>query len=518
MEHRLVETGRRNFLQVIFGRTMIVISLLLIQYLILFSMLSKLAAYLPYFFGGVYTFTAIMLIYILNTDNDPTIKLSWSIVIAVLPAFGALLYLYLKLDLGHRIGKQAYQDSVDATVKYLPDQSELMRKIDTEDTSFYGIASYLKNYGHTYICENTEVRYLSSGEEKFAVMLEELEKAEKYIFLEYFIIKEGYMWNTILNVLVRKARQGVDVRVMYDGTNTFANLPATYPKYLRRLGIKCKVFAPLRPFLSTHYNNRDHRKILVIDGHTAITGGVNLADEYINYIDRFGHWKDTAVMMKGEAARNFVLMFLQLWNSRDKNADYDSFLNVPSTTSHTANGYVIPYGDSPTDNENVGEAVYLHLLNHAKDYIYITTPYLILDHDLILALRFAAKRGVDVRVVVPSRSDHWYVTPLAKTHYHELCDAGVKVYEYTPGFIHAKMFLCDDSEAVVGTINLDYRSLYWHFECATYLHKVEAIQDIKTDFYDIFDKSKLIMHQDLKNISYTDKILGALFKVIAPLM
>jgi len=326
------------------------------------------------------------------------------------------------------------------------------------------------------------------------------------------------MWNTILNILVRKARQGVDVRVMYDGTNTFANLPATYPKYLRRLGIKCKVFAPLRPFLSTHYNNRDHRKILVIDGHTAITGGVNLADEYINYIDRFGHWKDTAVMMKGEAARNFVLMFLQLWNSRDKNADYDSFLNVPSTTSHTANGYVIPYGDSPTDNENVGEAVYLHLLNHAKDYIYITTPYLILDHDLILALRFAAKRGVDVRVVVPSRSDHWYVTPLAKTHYHELCDAGVKVYEYTPGFIHAKMFLCDDSEAVVGTINLDYRSLYWHFECATYLHKVEAIQDIKTDFYDIFDKSKLIMHQDLKNISYTDKILGALFKVIAPLM
>lgn len=326
------------------------------------------------------------------------------------------------------------------------------------------------------------------------------------------------MWNSILNVLARKAKQGVDVRVMYDGTNTFTNLPATYPKYLQRLGIKCRVFAPLRPFLSTHYNNRDHRKILVIDGHTAITGGVNLADEYINRIDRFGHWKDTAIMMKGEAARNFALMFLQLWNSRDRKAEYDSFLDIPITTSNTTNGYVIPYGDSPTDNENVGESVYLHLLNHAKDYIYISTPYLILDHDLILALRFAAKRGVDVRIVIPHHSDHWYVTPLAKTHYQELLEAGVKVYEYTPGFIHAKMFLCDDSDAVVGTINLDYRSLYWHFECAAYLHKVDAIKDIKEDFHDTFSKSELITYEHIKNITFKDKLLGAIFKVIAPLM
>jgi cardiolipin synthase len=347
-------------------------------------------------------------------------------------------------------------------------------------------------------------------------MLIRMEQAEHFIFLEYFIIYPGFMWGKILDILSRKAKEGVEVRVLYDGMNAVANLPHSYPAQLEKLGIHCKMFSPVSPFVSTHYNNRDHRKILVIDGHTAFTGGINLQDRYINREQVFGHWKDTAVMVQGEAARGFTLMFLQMWNADAREQIYEPYLK--SCVPISASGYVIPYNEDPNRKERVAKAVYLSILNSAKNYVYIMTPYLILDAQMSDALQFAAKRGVDVRLILPHIPDKKYAFCLAQSHYRELLEAGVRIYEYTPGFIHAKVFLCDDRDAVVGTINLDYRSLYLHFECAAYLYKVPALADIKADFTATMERSQEKSLDDAKKLPLLTRVAGKLLKVVAPLM
>ena len=305
---------------------------------------------------------------------------------------------------------------------------------------------------------------------------------------------------------------------MYDGTNEFATLPSSYPQKLRELGIKCKAFAPIAPFVSTHYNYRDHRKILVIDGHTAFTGGVNLSDRYINREEVFGHWKDTAVMLKGEAVKSFTLLFLQMWNIDEKEPRFEPYLSCPAEPVKDAQGYVIPYGDTPVDGFRVGEMVYIDMLNRAKDYVHIMTPYLILDGELDTALRFAAERGVEVSIILPGIPDKKTPYALAKTHYASLIRAGVNIYEYTPGFVHAKVFSSDGRKAVVGTINLDYRSLYHHFECAAYMVDTPCIGDIEADFADTLKKCHLVTLEDVKNIKTGMKLRGILSKAIATLL
>ena len=514
----MLSEGKRSILQIIFGRTMIIIVALALQFLLLFAQLYSLVQYIPYVTGSVYVLTAVMLIYVLNTKENPTVKLSWCILIGVLPVLGAVLYFFVRFELGHRLEKRIIQSSMEESLSFVPPQEEAARELREENKNLYNLSRFLMDHGGNTICRNTSVEYFPLGEDKFEAMLREMEKAEKFIFLEYFIIGKGYMWSKVLDVLTRKAAQGVDVRVMYDGTCAVFNLPYGYPKQLEKLGIHCKMFSPLRPFVSTHYNNRDHRKILVIDGRTAFTGGVNIADEYINHTHPYGHWKDTAIMVKGEAARNFTLMFLQMWNAAERNRDFESVLSRITPEPISAPGYVIPYGDYPLRDAYVGKMVYLNILNQAKDYVYIMTPYLIVDNEMLTALKFAAQRGVDVQMILPKAADHIYASVLAKSHYQELYDAGVKIYEYTPGFIHAKVFLSDDDTAVVGTINLDYRSLYLHYECAALMYKVPAIEKIKEDFSDTFRKSHLITQEDIKNHSFLTKLFGVLLKVAAPLM
>ena len=341
--------------------------------------------------------------------------------------------------------------------------------------------------------------------------------AKKFIFLEYFIVEEGEMWDSVVDILARKVRQGVDVRVLYDGTCSLVRLPYSYPKKLRQLGIRCKVFAPIRPFISTTYNNRDHRKILVIDGRVGFTGGVNLADEYINRREKFGHWKDAAVMLRGDAVRSLTLMFLRQWNAGEKERIYEPYL-TGADPQPGAGGYIIPYGDSPLDDERTGKMVYLDIINTARDYVYIMTPYLILDNEMISALTFAARRGVDVRMILPGIPDKRYAAILAKSHYKQLVNAGVKVYEYTPGFVHSKVFVSDDTKAVVGTINLDYRSLYLHFECAAYLYKTPVTGDVLRDFEETFPKCRLITPQAVQEQKLSTRLLGSILKLAAPLM
>ena len=379
------------------------------------------------------------------------------------------------------------------------------------------LARYVGRTGCHPVYQNTEVTYFPLGQDKWERLLAELEQAKKFIFLEYFIIDEGVMWGRILEILARKAKEGVDVRVMYDGTCEFSTLPHDYPRRLAGLGIKCKAFAPVVPLVSTHYNYRDHRKILVIDGHTAFNGGVNLADEYINRIEKYGHWKDTAVMLKGEAARSFTLMFLQMWNVTGHPPEFGDFCAAP-VPARRAPGFVMPFGDCPLDADKVGEQVYMDILNRATTYVHIMTPYLILDGEMQNALEFAARRGVDVRLILPGVPDKSAPYALAKTHYAALLDAGVKIYEYTPGFVHAKVFVADGREAVVGTINLDYRSLYHHFECATWMYGVECIADIEADFAATQAKCRRVEKETIWQNARRLRLLGPVLKVVAPLM
>ena len=353
----------------------------------------------------------------------------------------------------------------------------------------------------------------------FDEMLRQLETAKKYIFLEYFIVDEGLMWGRILEVLARKAAQGVDVRVMYDGTCEFSTLPRDYPSRLEALGIQCKVFSPVTPFVSTHYNYRDHRKILVIDGQVGFTGGVNLADEYINHIEKYGRWKDSALMLEGEGVRSMTALFLQMWCILCQ-PEFEQFLSDPIPAAANAKGFVVPYGDCPLDGERVGEMVYMDMLNRARKYVHIITPYLILDGELETALRFAAERGVDVHLILPGKPDKWFVYALAKTHYKALLSSGVKISEWQPGFTHAKIVIADGVEAVAGTINLDYRSLYHHFENAVWMRGTDCIANMEADFQDTLTRCRRV-EQTRESIWQGKKLLhlaGILLKFIAPLV
>ncbi len=504
----------KGLVRIVFGRTMVVILLLCLNFVLTFCFLFRLVRYIPIFVGSSAVLVAVMCLVILNTRDGPEQKLSWCVLIGVMPVFGTLLYLFVGLDLGHRYQKKVVEQAIREGKNYAPPEN--LEQIKQLEPDFYGTAVYLQNTVGLGICQNTKVTYFPVGEQMLEAMLQQLKKAEKFIFLEYFIIGKGYMWDSILSVLKEKAAQGVQVRVLYDGTCAVTLLPYGYPKELEKMGIACKMFSPLRPFVSTHYNNRDHRKICVIDGVTAFTGGINLSDEYINHTHPYGHWKDTAVMLQGEGAVSFTLMFLQMWNAGEKEPVYAPYLTHSSEIK--APGYVIAYGDSPTDRERVGETVYLDMLNRARDYVYIMTPYLILDVQMVEALTQAAKRGVDVRLLQPEKPDHIYAYVLARRHFRELMEAGVKIYNYTPGFVHSKVFLSDDTKAVVGTINLDYRSLYLHYECAAYLYKVPALKDISRDFRETFAISRLLTAEDLKKEGYWSRFFGVLLKPFAPLM
>ncbi len=509
---------RRGVWSIVFGRGAVALLLLLAQFGFLFVLFGRLQQYSIYLSGAVSVLSVVFLIYLLNTRSNPSIKLTWCAIIALVPVFGVLLYLFITFDFGHRTEQRILQGVAAECAPLMPEQKELMERLHREEPGFWPLARYLQDANGYPVYENTEAVYYPQGEDKYEAMLRELEKAEKFIFLEYFIVEEGEMWDSVLDILTRKAAQGVDVRVLYDGTCSLLRLPASYPKKLRALGLQCKIFAPIRPFISTSYNNRDHRKILVIDGRVGFTGGVNLADEYINRREKFGHWKDASILLRGDAVRSMTLMFLRLWNATERQRAYEPYLIGPAPSNGTGQGYVIPYGDSPLDEEQTGEMVYLDMLSTARDYVYIMTPYLILDNEMLTALTFAARRGIDVRLILPGIPDKKYANLLAKSHYKVLTEAGVRIYEYTPGFIHSKVFVSDGTKAVVGTINLDYRSLYLHFECGAYLYRAPVIRDILRDFEDTFPQCRQITREDAANQKLSTRLAGAILKVAAPLM
>lgn len=509
-----------KLLKIIFSRTIIFIFLLCVQIAILLAYCIWMQEYMVYIYGGFTVLAAVLTLYIINREDNPDYKLAWIIPILVFPVFGGLFYLFIKLQFGSRILHRLITERIKQTRPYLKQQTEVLEKLKKENRHVANLATYMNSTMFFPIYEHTDAKFFPLGEDKFEEMKTQLKKAKKFIFMEYFIIAEGKMWNELLEILEQKVQEGVEVRIMYDGTCSLFKLPHNYAYVLQKKGIKCKLFAPIKPALSTYQNNRDHRKILVIDGHTAFTGGINLADEYINAISIYGHWKDTAIMIQGEAVKSFTLMFLQLWDvTEEKPQSANKYIeHIDYSFVSNPKGYFMPYCDSPLDKENVGELVYLDLINTAKEYVHIMTPYLILDHELIIALTYAAKRGVDVSIIMPHIPDKKTAFYLAKTYYKELIPSGVKIYEYLPGFVHAKEFIVDGEKAVVGSINLDYRSLYLNFECGVFFYQNDAILDMEKDFQETLRRSLNFTMEDYKKLPIHIKFIGSILRFIAPLM
>lgn len=514
--------------KIVFSRFMVTILLMLVQLLVLLSCFQWLnAADMNRVLMAFSILGAILVIYILNRDDNPAYKLAWVIPVCVIPVFGALLYLFVILNPGTYGMQRRLQRRLQETEAFLHTSETVKAHIHKEDSQFAKLTEYIENSGGYPAFQNTDVMYFPLGEDKFRQLLEDLKTAKHFIFLEYFIIEEGKMWNAVLAILKEKAAQGVEVRVMYDGMCSILLLPYSYPGKLQQFGIRAKMFSPIRPALSTHHNNRDHRKIFVIDGRVAYTGGVNLADEYINEIERFGHWKDVAIRLEGDAVDSFTLMFLQMWNvTEDGLETYETYLrkNLPYLKQDSCQreaqkpGYVIPYADAPNDHEQIGENVYLDMLYTARQYVHIMTPYLIIDNEMVTALTYAAKRGVDVKLILPHIPDKKTAFYIARTYYATLIRAGVKLYEYEPGFVHAKCFVSDDTKAVVGTINLDYRSLFLHYECAAYIYGNPVVEAIEKDFQDTVKRCIRADAAYYKSLGRISKIVGYLLRLFGPLM
>lgn len=509
-------------MRIVFGRTGFVVLALLWQLAILDGIFQYIEEYCAIIDFLLFVLGIGIVIYVLNQDIDPGFKFAWIIPLITLPALGAFFYIYFHIQPTVALIRNRLQANINRTKQYLKQDLEVMEKLEANLPRVAGLARYINDYGGYPIYDSSSVEYYPFGEDMFEELKKQLREAKHFILMEYFIVTDGEMWDSILDILKDKVEEGVDVRFMYDGTCAVALVPYDYPKRLAKLGIKCKAFSPIRPFLSSHQNNRDHRKITVIDGHTAFTGGINLADEYINAVHPYGVWKDTAVMIKGPAVKSFTVMFLQMWNI-DGNylADYNRYM-LPENYSYKlkgeGSGYVMPYGDSPLDNEQIGKQVYVDILNSAKKYVMIMTPYLIIDNDMCNALRYAAKRGVEVKIILPHIPDKKYAFSLAHSHYPDLLKAGIHIYEYKPGFVHAKMYVSDDVKATVGTINMDYRSLYLHWENGVYFYGNPAVEAVKQDFERTLKDCIKVNMDYYKSLPVLDKAMGKILKVFAPLM
>lgn len=509
----------QKWLRQLLQRRFFVILLLLVQLVVIIytAISGSIASQLV---SEILTLLSILVcLYIISRNSSGGYKLIWIFMILMFPVFGGLLYLLFSFQ-GATKKFARHAARTEAKAKSMlgfhgTSEEELLEELPSQAAQM----RYLQNHAGFPVYTDSQTLYLSPGEKKFDCLLQELKKAQRYIFLEYFIIQEGYMWNSVLEILKEKAAQGVKVRVLYDDIGCFLKLPQDYDSQLRSMGIDCRVFNRFKPVLTSMQNNRDHRKIAVIDGKVAFTGGINLADEYINAIERFGHWKDASVMVSGKAAWSFTLMFLQMWElttGEDEDyAQYDPW--VLSDCPVQASGFVQPYADSPMDKENVGEQVYLQIINNARRYLYINTPYLIIDESMMSALCLAAKSGVDVRIVTPHKWDKWFVHVTTRSYYRDLMAAGVRIYEYSRGFIHSKTFVSDDAVATVGTTNLDFRSLYLSFECGVLMYRTEAVAQLKEDFLNTLEQCHEITDGDCQ-CGPIRRIFQDVLRLFAPLM
>lgn len=489
---------------------------LLIQLVIFFALFLNLSTKSISIYLISELFGIITVVYIINRRGNPSYKLMWAVFILIFPIFGIFVFLLLG---GERVMphlKKKMKKCQEHFLPFIEKETEVTERLKILDPRHARQSVYLTNEADFPLSDASSVEYLSPGEEFFPKFLSELEMAREYIFIEFFIIAEGIMWDSVYKILCEKVKQGVEVKVMFDD---FGSIKRQHKNFISRLqshGIKVAVFNKIRPSFNIFMNNRNHRKICVIDGKTAVTGGLNLADEYINKFKRFGYWMDCAAIIKGEAVKSFLAMFCTTWEfTTGEQIDIKSHLRDYKVAS---NGFVQPYSDGPLNNKNPAEGIYMQILDTATDYVYIATPYLIVDNAMITTLKNAANSGIDVRIITPYIPDKWYVHPVTQYNYLELLEAGVKIYEYTPGFIHSKLFVSDDRIATIGTVNMDYRSFEFHFECGVWIDDCDTAMTVKTHFDQLLRASHNITLEEWKKEKPLKRLKRAILNLFSPFM
>ena len=451
-------------------------------------------------------------------EKNAAIKITWIILLLALPVFGLSLYLLLEVSEATGRLKRQFTHVHQNLEGELVQDAEVMKRLEQADLAIANQARYIQQFGSYPMYQNTDVVFYPQTELGLAAQKEALRQAKRFIFMEYHAIENSRSFWEIETILVEKARQGVEVRIFYDDMGSIGFINRDFIGEMEKKGIQCRVFNPLMPIPDIFMNNRDHRKITVIDGWIGFTGGYNLADKYFNIGSPFGHWKDTGVKLTGDGVKSLTVMFLEMWNTaRETDKDPAQYLRTVPYTARE-NGFVQPYGDSPLDQEQVGENVYMNLIKNAKRTCFIMTPYLILDDEMNLELSLAAKRGVDVRIITPGIPDKKVVYKLTRSYYAGLARNGVRIYEYTPGFSHGKQVVCDSEAATVGTINFDYRSLYLHHECAVWMYGTSALADMRASFEDTLRRCVEITPELYRNRPWLMKLGQSLLRVFAPLM
>lgn len=509
---------RRFFSKFFYSHVILTLLLILIQIFVFIAFCVWLNPHIEFYYGASILMTTGFMIYIVNSPGKNEFKITWLVPVAIFPLFGIGAYLMYHLNFGGIFYKNRFKNHV-RTMKKDENEASQAREVLERNPEIKDIGNYLLNIGDYYPHEKNKITYYPSGEEFFPVLLEALKSAKEFIFIEFFIIDVDESWSEILKILEEKQKEGVEVRLLYDGFGSVAASSKAYQKYLREKGLNFHTFFPLIPLFSTQMNNRDHRKIVVIDGKYGFTGGLNISNQYFNRgKNKFPYWKDNEVKIEGSAIENLTALFLQTWNLQTKGEeDYKKYLKLPYQ-EYDEKGILIPYGDDPYNDLDIAEDLYIYMINKATNYLCITTPYVVIDSQLSSALIFAVRRGVKVQIVVPSVWDHFFTFCIGRTYLKDLIDAGVEIYLYEKGFIHAKTFICDGKYATVGSVNLDYRSLFYHFECGCFMYNVDEIKNIEKDFSEILTESNLLTKEKYKKIPAIQRGIGRVLKIFSPLM
>ena len=502
-----------RFFNRVINRATVTVALVLLQIGWLLWAFFSLTAGKVWVNAGLNVLSLFITLYLVRKDENSDYKIIWLVLIGMMPLLGGALY----LAFGNKAPAKRMRQRMQAVERqHTADLAQQPGQTDALDPASRGLSRYVSEYGPYPAWKNSTAKYYPCGEAMYPDLLADLEKAERFIFLEFFIVRTGKMWKGVEDILVRKAAQGVDVRLIYDDFGSLLGLPSDFVVKMERAHIRCIPFNPVVPLVSLVMNHRDHRKIVVIDGNVAYTGGVNLADEYINAEQRFGYWKDAAIRLEGAAVWNFTVIFLNCWNAfRPQETDYAPF--APTHLPESSDGVVQPYTDSPLDEEPLAETVYLNILAQAQRYVYLYTPYLAVGEEMLDALKTAAKRGVDVRLVLPGIPDKKLVFRLSRSYYVPLLRAGVRIYEYTPGFLHAKCYVSDDHLAVVGSINMDYRSLFLHFECGALLYSNSQVIALREDVLATLPQCREVQLSDCRT-SLPGTLLDSVLRLLSPLL
>lgn len=500
------------------GRLIFVGLSLMIQIGWFVLMLMKLNEYSTWIAIGSSVLALFVTLVIYGRHMNAAFKMPWMIVIMGFPVLGLCLYFLLGRSGARGRIRHQFEKIAEKAAECLEQNPDIIRQLEEKDYAVANQARYIADYGKYPVYRNTDVVFYADAAEGLEAQKEALRQAKHFIFMEYHAIEDTSAFHGIKEILTQKVSEGVEVRIIYDDVGSVGFISTDFIKRMEAEGISCRVFNPMFPVINVFMNNRDHRKITVIDGEIGFTGGYNLADEYFNITHPYGHWKDTGVRLQGDAVRSFTAMFLEMWNAiRQSDTSFAPYL--PEISYQAAEqGFVQPYADSPLDQEYVGENVYMNLIKYAKHQIYFSTPYLIISDEMNRELCMAAKRGVDVRIITPGIPDKKLIYKVTRSYYAALARAGVRIYEYTPGFIHAKQCVCDNTLATVGTINLDYRSLYLHFENGVFLYGIDAIEKIRKDFEQTFPKCEEVTGKYREGRSTALRIGQCILRLFSPLM